>query len=81
MKYKLRIINNICNEWETIGTILYIPEAKLEYANIMSETLNFTQYMKLIFGVLSVQVVVRPLSALLKLLPLMPTKNSVSCYD
>ena len=35
----MRIINDICNKWETIGTILCIPEGKLEYANVL---LNFT---------------------------------------
>lgn len=28
--HRLRIIEDICNKWETIGKILYIPEAKLE---------------------------------------------------
>ena len=28
--HRLRIIENICNKWETIGKILYIPEAKLK---------------------------------------------------
>jgi len=37
--YKLRIIDDICNKWETIGTIICIPEAMLEYANVL---LNFT---------------------------------------
>lgn len=30
VKHQLRIIEDICNKWETIGKILYIPEAKLE---------------------------------------------------
>jgi len=28
--HRLRIIEDICNKWDTIGKILYIPEAKLE---------------------------------------------------
>jgi len=77
--YKLRII--ICNKWETIKTILCIPEAKLEYVNVLLKKLNFLSYSKLIFCVLSVQLVIRPLSALLKFLPLMLTKDSVSYCD